>query len=55
MNLSDVIRYGEILEDYDFEDKNKGFMRTRIISYENQKYTLVMVNGKVISMGLSCI
>ena len=52
--LTDLMRYGEIVEDYELEDKQKGCIR--VTKYKdvttNDVFTLVLINGEIISIGL---
>lgn len=53
--LQNLLNYGELIADYDFEDKQKGCIRVKKIKdiqFTNYIYTIVMVNGKYISVAL---
>lgn len=53
--LQNLLDYGELIADYDFEDKQKGCIRVKKIKdiqFTNYIYTIVMVNGKYISVAL---
>lgn len=54
--LHNLLHYGELIADYDFEDKEKGCIRVKQIKdvqLTNYIYTIVMVNGEYISVSLN--
>lgn len=54
--LHDLLHYGEVISDYEFEDKQKGCMRVRQIkdvSFTQYVFTVVQVNGEYISVSMN--
>lgn len=54
--LHDLLHYGEIVANYEFEDKEKGCIKVQQIKdvqLTKYIYTIVMINGEYISVSLN--